>query len=72
MGERNHSICADCWYRQGRATAPIRDVRAEIERCCFCWRLTLEGIYIRDPKGCYLMCEGKHVHGSKDGKEVQG
>lgn len=51
-----HSICDECCKEQqtGLVTFKLKDANEEI--CCYCGKLTFEGIYIRDepkqPKFC--------------------
>jgi hypothetical protein len=57
-----HSICFDCWVRQCRAkgeepTMPVQVKDHKPEKCCYCSRLTIEGIFVRDdPKKLKCGC----------------
>lgn len=65
-------MCWDCWVRN-KATeegvpTPVRILNGDINelnnQCCFCNRLTIEGIYVRlDPKSVELVCKGEHKDG---------
>ena len=73
----NHPQCWDCWVRTEKVDDPdvqagFAAVRAPVrmtgmseaelnEKCCFCGRLTIEGIYRRmNPADAALQCGGLH------------
>lgn len=48
-----HSKCYDCWSKDEGDRIPVRVMNEELvpKKCCFCGRLTIEGIFTRrDPK----------------------
>ena len=52
----NHSQCYHCWRKERGRDIPVRVQNHEPERCCFCKRWTIEGIFVRkDPKE--MRCE---------------
>lgn len=40
-------ICDDCWRKQNGEREPLRFREPDEERCDYCGRLTLSGIYVR-------------------------
>jgi len=47
----NHAQCYDCWTKKRINGELVRIPNHQPERCCFCKRGTIEGIFIRkDPK----------------------
>lgn len=66
MSNWTQSICERCWNKQNPGRIPVRMKNADEEECCFCKRVTTDGIYIRvNPKdleihlGCYCEDCGK-------------
>lgn len=53
-----HKICFDCWYKKNPEREPVRFIRYKPEKCCFCGRMTLERIFVRqDPRTVSCKCE---------------
>jgi hypothetical protein len=46
----NQAICERCWFEQNGARMPTRLAAGahEPERCCYCGRITIAGIFARD------------------------
>lgn len=54
-----HIICRDCYAKEEPGREPVRVKNVDPESCCFCGKVTDEGIYYRyDPNK--LACKGQH------------
>jgi hypothetical protein len=55
-----HNICQDCWAELHPDRQPHKLVAAAHEDiCCFCGRVSIGGIYVReDPTSGMLLCRG--------------
>lgn len=62
MSVWTHAMCLLCWRKQhGTQRVPYQLKNPEEEMCCWCFRRTLDGIYVRmDPK-LTLCDERKHA-----------
>ena len=53
-----HAICFDCWDKNNPDKKPVRVMEHEPDKCCFCGRKTIEGIFTRhDPKELKCGCD---------------
>lgn len=43
-----HTICEECWRERNGPRTPVRLRKPEPETCCYCWRSTASGIYVRE------------------------
>ena len=52
-----HCQCYDCWTFEHPDGIPVRIRDSEEDKCCYCGRLTIEGIYVRqNPNSEFLLC----------------
>ena len=51
MGQWNHTQCFDCFQRERPDIEPVRVKDHEPEVCCFCGRMTIDGIFVRRDPG---------------------
>jgi hypothetical protein len=43
-----HAICVPCWDQRNPEHPARHNDRGPEERCCYCGRMTCNGIYVRD------------------------
>ncbi len=54
-----HVSCGSCYSRMNPGREPSKVVDATEEICCFCRKITDEGIFVRaDPNSA--LCKGEH------------
>lgn len=53
-----HAICEACWHRKNPTRRAVRLKEPDNEVCCWCFKSTRSGIYVReDPE--LVRCQGK-------------
>ena len=63
MSRWTHSCCEGCWtIRSGDHRTPVKIKEAEVDRCCFCGKVNIDGIYVREDPSKTL-CKGVHLEG---------
>lgn len=58
MSAWTHVICLPCWNKRHDVREPVQVTNAPEEQCCYCQRMTIDGIYIRE-NPTIVLCQGK-------------
>jgi hypothetical protein len=49
VSDWNHPMCEVCWVERNGDRVPLRIAEhREVERCCWCGRDTVNGVYVRE------------------------
>lgn len=65
MNAWTHVICLPCWNARHERRTPMQITDAPEEQCCYCQRMTMDGIYVRE-NPAKVACQGKTGNHTED------